>query len=210
MGLPVIYVWSHDSIGVGEDGPTHQPVEHLMSLRLIPGLTIIRPGDATETAFAWQAALENQDGPTALLVSRQGVPTFAESGAGALRGAYVISDVDDPQVILIGGGTELSLAMEAQKLLDGRGIAARVVSMTSWELFSAQTAEYQESVLPAAVKARVSIEAGVTLGWERYVGDHGRAIGLDRFGASAPYKTIYENLGITAEAMADAAESLVN
>ncbi|NCF67012.1 MAG: transketolase [Chloroflexi bacterium] len=209
MGLPVIYVWSHDSIGVGEDGPTHQPVEHLMSLRLIPGLTIIRPGDATETAYAWQAALENQDGPTALLVSRQGVPTLAESGAGALRGAYVISDADDPQVILIGGGTELSLAMEAQKLLAGRGIAARVVSMPSWELFAAQTGEYQESVLPASIKARVSIEAGVTLGWERYVGDDGLSIGLDRFGASAPYKTIYENLGITAAAMADAAESLL-
>ncbi len=208
MGLPVIYVWSHDGIGVGEDGPTHQPIEQLMSLRLIPGLTIIRPGDATETAYAWQAALENQDGPTALLVSRQGVPTFAESGAGALRGAYVISDVEDPRVILIGGGTELSLAMEAQKLLDGRGIAARVVSMTSWELFEAQTAEYRESVLPAAIKARVSIEAGVTLGWERYVGDHGLAIGVDRFGASAPYKTIYEKFGVTAEAMADAAELL--
>jgi transketolase len=209
MGIPVIYVWSHDSIGLGEDGPTHQPVEQLMSLRLIPGLTIIRPGDARETAFAWQSALQNQDGPTALIVSRQGVPTLAESGKGALRGAYVISDSDNAQVILIAGGTELPIALEAQELLAQRGVAARVVSMPSWELFARQPAVYQESVLPPAITARVSIEAGVTTGWQRYIGENGVAIGVDHFGASAPYETLYQEFGITAEAMVAAAESLL-
>ena len=209
MGLPIIYVWSHDSIGVGEDGPTHQPVEQLMSLRMIPGLTLIRPGDATETAYAWQAALENQEGPTGLIVSRQGVPKLVGSGEGALRGAYVVSDVNDPQVILIGTGTELYLAVEAQRLLSEKSVAARVVSMPSWELFAKQPATYQESVLPTAVTARVSIEAGVTMGWERYVGDRGISIGVDRFGASAPQNIIYQEFGVTAEAMVKAAESLL-
>lgn len=209
MGLPVIYVWSHDSIGLGEDGPTHQPVEHLMSLRLIPGLTVIRPAEAHEAAYAWQAALENKSGPTALVLSRQGVPTLEQCDAGALRGAYVVSDADDAQVILIGGGTELHIAVAAQELLAARGVAARVVSMPSWELFAAQTAEYQESVLPANIQARVSIEAGVTLGWQRFIGDKGIALGLDHFGASAPFETLYEKFGLTAEAMAEAAQSLV-
>ena len=209
MGLPVIYVWSHDSIGLGEDGPTHQPVEHLMSLRVIPGLTVIRPADANETIYAWQAALENKSGPTALALSRQGVPTLAQCGPGALQGAYVVSDADDAQVILIGGGTELHIAMAAQELLAESGVAARVVSMPCWEIFEAQTVEYQESVLPPNIQARVSIEAGVTLGWQRYVGDKGIAIGLDHFGASAPYQTLYENFGLTAEAMAAAAQSLL-
>ena len=209
MGLPVIYIWSHDSIGLGEDGPTHQPVEHLMSLRLIPGLTVIRPAEANETRYAWQSALENKSGPTALILSRQGVPTLAECGAGALRGGYVVRETANPQVLLIGGGTELHIALEAQELLAERGVAARVVSISSWELFAAQTAAYRESVLPAAIKARVSIEAGVTLGWQLYVGDEGNAIGLDHFGGSAPYQTLYEKFGLTAEAMADAAQSLV-
>ncbi len=209
MGLPVIYVWSHDSIGVGEDGPTHQPVEQLMSLRLIPGLTLIRPGDGTETAYAWQAALQNQDGPTGVVVSRQAVPNLAGTSEGALRGAYVISDADDPQVILIASGTELSIVAKAQEILAGKGVGVRVVSMPSWELFAQQTAEYQESVLPANLKARVSIEAGVTTGWERYVGDVGIAIGVDKFGASAPYKVIYQEYGLTVEAVVAAAESLL-
>jgi transketolase len=209
MGIPVIYVWSHDSIGLGEDGPTHQPIEQLMSLRLIPGLTIIRPGDAKETAFAWQSALQNQDGPTALVVSRQGVPTLAESGEGALRGAYVIIDSDNAQVILIASGTELPIALEARELLTQRGVSSRVVSMPSWELFARQSSVYQESVLPPTITARVSIEAGVTTGWERYIGDDGVAIGVDHFGASAPYKTLYQEFGITAEAMADTAEALL-
>lgn len=208
MGLPVIYVLTHDSIGVGEDGPTHQPVEQLMSLRLIPNMTVIRPGDAKEVAIAWRCALENLDGPTALVLSRQSVPTLAESGADAARGAYVLLDVPDPQVILLASGTELSIAYAAQRILAEKGVAARLVSMPSWELFAKQPAAYRESVLPTAVTARVSLEAGVTLGWERYTAA-GVAIGVDRFGASAPYKTVYSQLGLTAEAMAEAALALV-
>jgi transketolase len=180
-----------------------------MSLRLIPGLTLLRPGDATETAFAWQAALECKDGPSAVIVSRQAVPELEGTGAGTLKGGYVVKDVDNPQMILIGTGTELSIAAEAQKLLVEKGIATRLVSMPSWELFAEQTDAYQESVLPVTVEARVSIEAGVTTGWERYIGDHGIAIGIDHFGASAPYKVLYQEFGLTAEAMAAKAESLL-
>jgi transketolase len=213
MEQPVIYVFTHDSIGLGEDGPTHQPVEHLMALRAIPNLTVIRPADAAETAVAWRAALENSHGPTALVLTRQGVPTLdrQQYGAadGALRGAYVVSDADDAQVILMGTGSELQLALDAQSQLAEKGVAARVVSMPSWELFAAQTAAYQQSVLPANITARVSIEAGTTFGWERYLGSTGKAIGLDHYGASAPYKTIYQEFGITAEAMVEAALSLI-
>jgi transketolase len=213
MEQPVIYVFTHDSIGLGEDGPTHQPVEHLMALRAIPNLTVIRPADAAETAVAWRAALENSQGPTALVLTRQGVPTLdrQQYGAadGALRGAYVVSDADDAQVILMGTGSELQLALDAQSQLAEKGVAARVVSMPSWELFAAQTAAYQQSVLPANITARVSIEAGTTFGWERYLGSTGKAIGLDHYGASAPYKTIYQEFGITAEAMVEAALSLI-
>jgi transketolase len=217
MGLPVIYVFTHDSIGLGEDGPTHQPIEQLMSLRAIPGLTVIRPAEATETAVAWQAALKNEQGPTALVLTRQGLPTFGsnqnDSTGGASRGAYILSDVDDPVVILIGTGSEVHIALEAQNLLSERGVAARVVSMPSWELFERQPADYRDNVLPPGIRARVSIEAGVTLGWERYLGrkgaQEGIAIGLDRYGASAPYEEIYEKLGLTAEAMAGAALKLI-
>lgn len=209
MGLPVIYIFSHDGIGVGEDGPTHQPIEQTMSLRLIPQMTVIRPADGTETAYAWQTALAHKDGPTALILSRQGVPTLAESNEGALRGAYIVRDAEEPQVILIGTGTELHIALEAQELLAEQGVAARVVSMPSWELFARQTAEYQDNVLPPHIAARVSVEAGVTAGWQRFVGDQGVAIGLDRFGASAPFDRVYEELGITAEAVATAAEALL-
>jgi transketolase len=214
MGLPVIYVFTHDSIGLGEDGPTHQPVEQLMSLRLIPGMTVIRPGDAREAGQAWLSALGNDDGPTALVLSRQGIPALAETAdgaaAGAARGGYVLRDAPDPAVILIGTGSELQLAVKAADLLAAEtpAIAARVVSMPSWEIFERQDQGYRDSVLPPAVKARVSIEAGVTQGWQRYVGDQGAAIGLDRFGASAPYKTIYQELGLTAEAMAATAREL--
>ena len=209
MGLPVIYVFTHDGIGVGEDGPTHQPIEQLMSLRIIPNLTVIRPADGTETAFAWRAALENEDGPTALVFSRQGVPELEESDERALRGGYVVRDVDEPQAILIGTGTELHIALQAQELLALRGVAARVVSLPSWELFAQQSPEYVDSVLPPGISARVSVEAGVTSGWQRYTGDQGVAIGLDRFGASAPYQVVYQELGITAEAVATAAEALL-
>jgi transketolase len=213
MALPVIYVFSHDSIGLGEDGPTHQPIEHLMSLRVIPNLTVFRPADAAETAAGWRAALENRAGPTALVLTRQGLPTLDRGryapAEGAARGGYVLSDADAPRVILIGTGSEVHLALEAQQLLAARGVAARVVSMPSWELFDAQPADYRDQVLPPAVTARVSIEAGARLGWEHYLGLDGIAIGLDHFGASAPYEELYRHLGLTAEAVAAAAERLV-
>lgn len=213
MGLPVIYVFTHDSIGLGEDGPTHQPIEHLMSLRAIPNLTVIRPCDAVEAAEAWQVALENKTGPTALILTRQGVPTLnhvqSQITGSVAQGAYVIKHpTKSPQVLLIGTGSELHIALAAEKLLATEGVSAQVVSMPSWELFAAQPAAYRHTVLPPHIKARVSIEAGVTLGWERYIGDAGKAIGLDRFGASAPYQTIYEKLGLTATAVAEAALSV--
>ncbi|MGB3713711.1 MAG: transketolase [Candidatus Promineifilaceae bacterium] len=213
MGLPVVYVFTHDSIGLGEDGPTHQPVEQLMSLRLIPGLTVFRPAEATETAVAWKVALKNNQGPTALSLTRQGLPTFDRTRLAPARmaalGAYILSDVDEPAAILMATGSEVHIALEAQSLLADKGIGARVVSMPSWELFEAQPIEYRASVLPPHIRARVSIETGVTLGWERYVGVEGTAIGIDRFGASAPYQEIYQNLGLTAEMMAAAAENLL-
>ncbi|MCC6603640.1 MAG: transketolase [Anaerolineae bacterium] len=213
MGVPVIYVFTHDSIGLGTDGPTHQPIEHVMSLRAMPNMTVIRPADAAETAVAWQSALEHKTGPTSLILTRQGVPTLDRTkyaaASGAARGAYVLSDADNPQVLLLATGSEVQIALEAQEKLAAKGVAARVVSMPSWEIFAAQDAAYRESVLPKAITARVSIEAGVTLGWERHLGLDGKAIGLDRYGASAPFKAIYQNLGITAEAMVDAALSLL-
>jgi transketolase len=213
MGVPVIYVFTHDSIGLGTDGPTHQPIEHVMSLRAMPNMTVIRPADAAETAVAWRLALEHKTGPTSLILTRQGVPTLDRTkyaaASGAARGAYVLSDADNPQVLLLATGSEVQIALEAQEKLAAKGVAARVVSMPSWEIFAAQDAAYRESVLPKAITARVSIEAGVTLGWERHLGLEGKAIGLDRYGASAPFKAIYQNLGITAEAMVDAALSLL-
>ncbi|HRQ39071.1 MAG TPA: transketolase [Chloroflexota bacterium] len=214
MGLPVIYVFSHDSIGLGEDGPTHQPIEQLMSLRLIPGLTVIRPCDAVEVAEAWQIALENKSGPTALILTRQAVPTLnhvqSQITGSVAHGAYVIKQSPrPPQVLLIATGSEVAIALEAEKLLAEQGVSAQVVSMPSWELFAGQSSAYRDTVLPPHLKARVSIEAGVTLGWERYIGDAGKAIGLNRFGASAPYKTIYEKLGLTPEAMVEAALSAI-
>jgi transketolase len=212
MGLPVIYVFTHDSIGLGEDGPTHQPVEQLMSLRLIPNLTVFRPAEATEAAIGWQVALRNSHGPTALSLTRQGLPTFDRSrlapAKNAAHGGYVLSDADNPVVILMATGSEVQIALEAQALLSEQGIDARVVSMPSWELFEAQPIEYRHSVLPPDIRARVSMETGPTLGWERYVGRDGIAIGINRYGASAPYQEIYQNLGLTAEAMAAAAEKL--
>ena len=213
MGLPVIYVFTHDSIGLGEDGPTHQPIEQWMSLRMIPRLVTFRPADAAETAVGWQFALKNTAGPTAMALTRQGLPILDRTkyapAQNALRGAYVLSDADDPQVILIGTGSEVEIALEAQALLAQQGVNARVVSMPSWELFDAQPAEYRESVLPSGVTARVSIEAGVKIGWERYVGPNGLIIGLDHYGASAPYQELYKNFGLTAEAVAEAALGLI-
>ncbi|GJM41926.1 MAG: transketolase [Ardenticatenaceae bacterium] len=212
MGEPVIYVFTHDSVGVGTDGPTHQPIEHVMSLRAIPNLTVIRPADAGETAVAWRTALENKSGPTALILTRQGVPTFdraqVASASNVAKGGYILSDADNPQLILLATGSEVQFAMDAQQQLAQQGVAARVVSMPSWELFEAQDAAYKESVLPKAVTARVSMEAGVTLGWERYIGLNGIALGIDRYGASAPQNVVYDKLGLKADTIVEAALSL--
>ncbi|MFW5943128.1 MAG: transketolase [Chloroflexota bacterium] len=209
MGLPVIYVFTHDSIGLGEDGPTHQPIEQLPSLRAIPKLVTFRPADASETSVGWQVALQHREGPMALVLTRQKLETLDRSryapAAEAARGAYVLSDAEDARAILIGTGSEVHLALAAQTLLAQEGVAARVVSMPSWELFEAQPESYRHRVLPPAITARVAVEAAAPLGWERYVGDNGCVVGLDRFGASAPYQEIYEHLGLTAQAVAEAA-----
>ena len=203
--IPSIFVFTHDSIGLGEDGPTHQPIEHLMSLRIIPNLTLIRPADANETAQAWKVALEKRDGPIALILTRQGLPVYDRSkmgdAAGLTKGAYILLDTDRfyADVILIATGSEVNLAVEAHAKLTEQGFGVRVVSMPSWELFEQQSEEYQEQVLPSTIKARVAIEAGVPLGWERWVGSQGSVIGLERFGASAPYKVIFDQLGFTAD-----------
>jgi transketolase len=210
-----IFVFTHDSVGLGEDGPTHQPIEHFMALRAIPELNFIRPADPNETAMAWKSAIEHQ-GPTALAFSRQAVPNLpgtAHGGAaGLLRGAYVVSEAAGGVVdaILIATGSEVGLAVEAQALLGERGIHARVVSMPCWEIFGRQDRAYRDEVLPPRIRARVSIEAGITLGWERWVGDGGAMIGIDgRFGASAPAATILHELGFTADNVANTAATLV-
>ena len=214
MGLPVIFVFSHDSIGVGEDGPTHQPVEHIASLRAIPGLNVIRPCDATETACAFRAALENGNGPTAILTSRQGVPvidrTRFASAYGLMRGGYVLADCEGtPQLVLIATGSEVSLALGAWDKLNDEGISTRVVSMPSWELFAEQDENYRDDVLPPQVIARVSIEAGISLGWDRWVGDNGIVICIERFGTSAPGKLAFEKFGFTVEDVITRAKSLI-
>jgi len=210
MNQGVIYVFTHDSIGLGEDGPTHQPIEHLAALRAMPNLTVIRPADAWETAVAWKVALQNRATPTALALTRQKLPELARDKAeGLANGAYIVSDAPDFQAILIASGSEVSIAINAQKLLAEQGIAARVVSMPSWELFEAMPQSYQDEILPPAITARVSMEAGVTQGWERYTGSSGITLGINHFGASAPYETIYREFGLTPEAMADAAQSLL-
>ncbi|MFC2033258.1 transketolase [Chloroflexota bacterium] len=214
MGIRVIYIFTHDSIGVGEDGPTHQPIEQVMGLRTVPGLVTIRPADATETAEAWKVAIANRHGPTALVLSRQGLPVLDRNtlaSAGNLqRGGYVLWEASSsPEVIIVSTGSEVHIAFEAGKLLKDEGIAAWVISMPSWELFKAQPEDYRNAVLPPEVRARVSVEAGTTLGWERHVGLDGIAIGLDRFGASAPGDLVYEKLGLTVQRVTDEARSLV-
>ncbi len=215
MELRVIYVFTHDSIGVGEDGPTHQPVEQLMSLRAVPNLTVIRPADANETVEAWRAALENTSGPTALVFTRQNLPVPDRSAvnpaAGLRRGGYILweSKQGVPETILIGTGSEVEIALAAGRELAAKGIRVRVVSLPCWEIFDRELQEYRDAVLPPGVRARVAVEAGVPLGWEHYVGLDGAVVGIDRFGASAPYKTIYEQFGITAEAVAAAARRLL-
>jgi transketolase len=212
-----ILVFTHDSIGLGEDGPTHQPIEHLMALRAIPQLTLIRPADANETAMAWKVAMENNNGPTLLALSRQALPILAgTAGGGArgvLRGAYVVSEAPGtgtPDAIIIATGSEVSLSVEAQHQLADRGVRTRVVSMPCWDLFEAQEQSYRDEVLLPSVRARVSVEAGVTLGWRRWVGDAGAVIGIDgRFGASAPGGTVMKNLGFTPEHVVEQTLSVV-
>ena len=203
MGIPAIYVLTHDSVAVGEDGPTHQPVEHVASLRIIPQLTVIRPADANETVEAWKTAVSLKK-PVALILSRQNLPVFDRTrysaASGLSRGAYVMADTaGTPDVILIGTGSEVALCVTAADKLAERGVKARVVSMPSWELFAAQDASYRESVLPASVTKRLAVEAGVTYGWERFTGSAGKVMGIDHFGASAPGNTVLEKFGFTAE-----------
>ena len=205
MGLRVIYIFTHDSIGLGEDGPTHQPIEQLASLRAIPNLTVIRPCDANETAEAWRLVMTNLNGPVALALTRQGLPildrTAFAPAAELAWGAYVLKDAPGgkPDVILIATGSEVPVALDASEKLEEKGVNARVVSMPSWELFDKQPQEYRDRVLPPEIKARIAIEAGVTQGWHRYVGSTGKVIGIDRFGASAPSKVLFEKFGITAD-----------
>ncbi|WP_443020352.1 transketolase [Sinomonas cyclohexanicum] len=221
MGIPSTYVWTHDSIGLGEDGPTHQPVEQLASLRAIPHLDVVRPCDANETAQAWKAILENTQNPAGIVLTRQNLPVW-ERGQGAFadasgvaRGGYVLAEAQRegndvaPDVILIGTGSEVQLAVAAREALAAEGIAARVVSMPCVEWFDAQDAAYRESVLPAAVRARVSVEAGLALTWHRFVGDAGRTVSLEHYGASADYKTLFTEFGITAEAVTAAAKDSI-
>jgi transketolase len=211
-GFPTIFVMTHDSVGLGEDGPTHQPIEHLAALRAIPEITVIRPADGNETAMAWRLALEGR-GPTVLALSRQTVPHLAGSGSDALRGAYVISEAEGgrPDAILIGTGSEVATCSDAQALLRERGVRARVVSMPSWEVFARQELSYIDEVLPPQVRPRVSVEAGVTLGWERWTGSDGERIGIDgRFGASAPGATVLRELGFTPENVAARALAVVD
>jgi transketolase len=201
--LPVIFVWTHDSIGLGEDGPTHQPIEHLMSLRAMPGISIVRPGDAHEAVEAWRWAMTHREGPVGLVLSRQKLTVVDRSrlgsASGMARGAYILAEAQAgaPQAILIATGSEVELALAAHQKLLEEGVRTRVVSMPCWETFAAQPADYREQVLPAAVRARVSVEAGVTLGWERWIGDAGVAVGIDRYGSSAPGEINLEKLGFS-------------
>ncbi|MEO3792034.1 transketolase [Nonomuraea sp. B10E15] len=210
MKLPVTYVWTHDSIGLGEDGPTHQPIEHLWALRAIPGLDVVRPADANETAYAWKAVLQHTDRPAALALTRQNLPVFEGTSAeGVARGGYVLREASDgqPQVLLIATGSEVEIAVNARDLLEAQGIPTRVVSMPCVEWFNGQDIAYRQTVLPASIRARVAVEAGVALGWHQFVGECGEVVGLEHFGASAPYRTVYEQFGLTAERVAAAAHA---
>jgi len=211
----IIYIYTHDSIGLGEDGPTHQPIEHLMNLRAIPNLTVIRPADAAETVEAWRMALLKSDGPTAIIFTRQGVPVLdrkeCAQAEGLQRGGYILwqSGRDVSEVILIGTGSETHIALEAGKRLATEGIDVRVVSLPSWELFDHQPVDYRETVLPPSAKVRVAVEAGIKLGWEHYIGLEGMVVGMESFGASAPASVLYEKFGITSDRVAQAAKELL-
>ncbi|MQA95807.1 MAG: transketolase [Streptosporangiales bacterium] len=213
MGLPVTYVWTHDSIGLGEDGPTHQPVEHLWALRAIPGLDMVRPADANETAVAWRTVLEQTERPVGLALTRQNLPVFDRerlgSAEGVTKGAYVLAEASSgrPEVIIIGTGSEVAIALEARDRLEAGGTPTRVVSMPCVEWFNAQDEAYRREVLPPEVRARVSVEAGIAMGWREFVGPHGESVGLEHYGASAPYQRLYEEFGITPDAVVEAARS---
>ena len=223
MGIPNIFVWTHDSIGLGEDGPTHQPVEHLTAMRAIPGLDVVRPADGNETAVAWRKILEIKDRPAGLVLSRQNLTNVARedlhadaegekfaSAEGAARGGYVLADTEGtPDVILIASGSEVEIALDARQKLAEKNIAARVVSMPSREWFAAETEEYRASVIPTNVKARVTVEAGLAMSWYDLLGDAGRAVSLEHFGASAAGEKLYEEFGITSEAVVKAAEESI-
>lgn len=216
MEIPVVFVFTHDSIALGEDGPTHQPIEQVASLRAIPGLNVIRPGDANETAVAWQVAIESRSRPTVLVLSRQNLPTLDRSkfasADGLRRGAYVLADPPEgePQLILFASGSEVGLIIEASNVLQQKNIRVRVVSMPSWELFEDQSQSYRDSVLPPLIRSRVAVEAGVTQGWSKYVGDQGVVIGVDRFGASAPGPVVMQKYGFTVEHVCQRALQLLS
>ncbi|MGY1603216.1 transketolase [Geodermatophilus sp. SYSU D00815] len=215
MQLPVIYVWTHDSIGLGEDGPTHQPIEHFAALRAIPGLDVVRPADANEVAVAWRTILEHNDRPAGLLLSRQNLPVFDRgefaSAEGVARGAYVLADASngEPEVILVGTGSEVQIAVAARERLEADGVPTRVVSVPCVEWFADQDQAYKDEVLPPSVRARVSVEAGVPMGWREFVGDAGRIVGLTHYGASAAYAVLYEEFGLTDEAVVAAARESI-
>ena len=213
--IPSIFVLTHDSIGLGEDGPTHQPIEHLASLRAMPNILVLRPADANEVSWAWKAALKHKDGPSLIVLTRQSLPTFERTknndASGVEKGAYVLSDSkkEIPDLILMGSGSEVQLAMNAQHELAKENIDSRVISMPSWELFEAQDQAYKERILPKSVKARISIEAASTFGWQKWVGSEGKTIGVDHFGASAPYEEIYEHFGLTTERLVEEAREML-
>jgi transketolase len=218
MEVPTILVFTHDSIGLGEDGPTHQPVEQVMGLRMVPGMHTFRPGDAAEVVESWKAIMQLKHEPAAIVLTRQAIPTFDRtkygSAEGVQKGAYVLADAPggSPEVLLLATGSELSMAVDAHEKLVAAGIKSRVVSMPCWELFEAYCAKspaYREQVLPAKVTARVSVEAGTKMGWSQYVGPGGKSIGMTTFGASAPYTQLYEKFGITTDAVVKAAKEVL-
>ncbi|HEY7615918.1 MAG TPA: transketolase C-terminal domain-containing protein, partial [Terriglobales bacterium] len=215
MEIPAIYVFTHDSIGLGEDGPTHQPVEQLPSLRAVPGLVLLRPADANEVVEAWKVIMQLRHQPAALVLTRQAVPTLDRSkyasAAGVAKGAYILADSPDgkPEVIFIGSGSEVSLCVGAYEQLKSEGIKARVVSMPSWDIFERQSEEYRRLVLPPEVKARVAVEQASTFGWERYVGASGVVVGMHTFGSSAPLKDLLKKFGFSADKVVEAAKQAI-
>ncbi len=212
---PSIWIYTHDSIGLGEDGPTHQPVEHLAALRAIPNLTVIRPMDANETVYAWQAAIARRKAPTVLMLTRQVVPVVDRSefapAENLMRGAYILKDIGQgkPRLILMACGSEVQLIVEAGRELEKQGIAVRLVSFPSWELFEEQTLEYRAQVLPPEIPLRIAVEAGVAQGWERWVGGQGRILSIEKFGASAPYKILFEQYGMTSVRVIEIAKEML-